>query len=79
MRNLFGSAKSELMPGAKNAVETCLSVRAGESVALIADEVSKPVAASLAAALEQLRRELQLIFAGRFWPSPDARSSRRRC
>ena len=41
------------MPGAKNAVETCLAVRAGECVALIADEVSKPVAASLAAALDQ--------------------------
>jgi aminopeptidase len=53
MRNLFGSAKSELMPGAKNAVQTCLAVRAGECVALIADEVSKPVAASLATALEQ--------------------------
>ncbi len=53
MRNSFDSAKSELMPGAKNAVETCLAVRAGESVALIADEVSKPVAASLAAALDE--------------------------
>src|ERR1700736_1188857 len=53
MRNLFGSAKNELMPGAKNAVETCLAVRAGECVALIADEVSKPVAASLAAALDE--------------------------
>ena len=52
MRNLFGSAKNELMPGAKNAVETCLAVRAGECVALIADEVSKLVAASLAAALD---------------------------
>ena len=52
MGSVFGSAKNELMPGAKNAVETCLSVRAGECVALIADEVSKPVAASLAKALE---------------------------
>ena len=52
MLNLFGSAKNELMPGAKNAVDTCLAVRAGECVALIADEVSKPVAASLAAALD---------------------------
>src|SRR5579885_2923132 len=40
------------MPGAKNAVETCLAVQAGERVALIADEVSRPVAASLAAALQ---------------------------
>src|SRR3982074_3540167 len=41
------------MPGAKNAVETCLAVRAGECVALIADEVSKPVAASPSAALDE--------------------------
>jgi aminopeptidase len=49
----FGPAPAELMPGAKNAVETCLGVRAGERVTLIADEVSKAVAASIAAALEE--------------------------
>ena len=36
------------MPGAKNAVETCLAVKPGEHVALIADEASRAVAASLA-------------------------------
>ena len=40
------------MPGATNAVETCLAVQPGERVALIADAISKPVAASLSAALE---------------------------
>jgi len=40
------------MPGAKNAIETCLSVQPGEHVALIADKASEPVAASLAAALQ---------------------------
>jgi aminopeptidase len=49
----FGPALPELMPGARNAVETCLSVRAGEHVALIADEISRSVAASLAAALDE--------------------------
>lgn len=49
----FGIAPPELMQGAKNAVETCLAVKQGEHVALIADEVSKPVAASLAAALSE--------------------------
>ena len=49
----FGVAPSELMPGAKNAVDVCLGVRPGESVALIADEVSREVAASLEQALEQ--------------------------
>ncbi len=43
----FGTAANELMPGAKNAVEVCLSVRTSERVALIADEVSRDVAASL--------------------------------
>ena len=45
------------MPGARNAVETCLGVRAGEQVALIADEACRTVAASLAAALQE--REAQ--------------------
>ena len=47
----FGAAQPELMPGARNAVETCLNVRPGECVALIADEASCTVAASLEAAL----------------------------
>jgi len=48
----FGPRQTELMPGARNAVETCLAVRPGEHVALIADEASRAVAASIAAALE---------------------------
>jgi aminopeptidase len=40
------------MPGAKNAVETCLNVRPGEHVALIADNASRIVAASIASALD---------------------------
>jgi aminopeptidase len=47
----FGPAVADLMPGAKNAVETCLAVKPGEHVALIADEASRAVAASLSAAL----------------------------
>jgi len=42
-----------LMPGAKNAVEVCLGVRAGEKVVVITDEVSRSVAASLEQALEE--------------------------
>jgi aminopeptidase len=51
----FGTVNPELIPGARNAVETCLAVRRGERVTLIADEVSRAVAASLAYALA--RRE----------------------
>ena len=47
----FGIAPAELMPGAKNAVDVCLGIRPGEHVALIADEVSRSVAASLELAI----------------------------
>ena len=39
------------MPGAQNAVATCLAIQAGERVALIADEASARVAASIERAL----------------------------
>ena len=48
---LFGAVDPELRPGARNAIETCLAVRRGERVALIADEASREVAASLEDAL----------------------------
>src|SRR6202140_5663651 len=70
MRNLFGSAKTELMPGAKNAVETCLAVRAGECVALIAEEGNKPVAASLAAALDHCGAKYNAFLLEAFGPRP---------
>jgi aminopeptidase len=70
MLNSFGNAKSELMPGARNAVETCLSIRAGEHVALIADEVSKPVAASLAAALHDCGANYSSFLLEGFGPRP---------
>jgi len=49
----FGPAQPELLPGARNAIETCLAIQPGERVALIADLSSKAVAASLAAALKE--------------------------
>jgi len=51
---IFGSASSELEPGARNAVEVCLGIQPDERVALIADEASGEVAASLAAALDRV-------------------------
>ena len=41
------------MPGARNAVGTCLAIQSGERVALVADQASAPVAASLASALDE--------------------------
>jgi aminopeptidase len=49
----FGPVRPELLPGARNAVEICLSIQPHERVALIADRPSQAVAASLAEALIQ--------------------------
>jgi leucyl aminopeptidase (aminopeptidase T) len=51
---LFGPPPPELEPGARNAVDVCLSIKTGERVALIADEPSGKVAAAIAAALDRV-------------------------
>src|SRR6266436_6744775 len=66
----FGPRQTELMPGARNAVETCLSVRPGENVALIADEASRAVAASIAAALEDRKALCTALLLEDFGPRP---------
>src|SRR2546427_9943394 len=66
----FGPPQRELMPGARNAVETCLGVRPGEHVALIADEASRAVAASIAAALEDRRAPYTGLLLEDFGPRP---------
>lgn len=48
---VFGPAEDDLLPGARNAVETCLAIQPGERVALVADEASRAVAAALEQAL----------------------------
>jgi aminopeptidase len=50
--SLFGPASPELEAGARNAVQVCLAIRRGEQVALVADEASGQVAASIAAVLD---------------------------
>ena len=59
----FGPPDPALVRGARNAVGTCLSIKAGERVALIADQASGAVAASLEAALaeHQARTDAVLI------------------
>src|SRR5918995_2690014 len=47
----FGPFPDELCPGARNAVEVCLNVQPRERVALIADQASRDVAASIEHAL----------------------------
>lgn len=51
---LFGPAPADLEPGARNAVEICLGMTPDDEVALIADEPSREVAASIAAALDRI-------------------------
>ena len=57
----FGSGVADLLPGAHNAVNTCLAIRAGERVALVADEASRAVAASLEQALRDAGADVQCL------------------
>ena len=66
----FGPPQPELLPGARNAVETCLNIRPGECVALIADETSRTVAASIAAAIEDRRAQYTGLLLESLGPRP---------
>jgi aminopeptidase len=66
----FGAVQPDLMPGARNAVETCLAVQPGEQVALIADKASSAVAASIALALEERRATFKGLLLEDFGPRP---------
>jgi leucyl aminopeptidase (aminopeptidase T) len=57
----FGSGMADLLPGAHNAVNTCLAIRPGERVALVADEASRAVAASLEQALRHAGADGQCL------------------
>jgi hypothetical protein len=57
----FGQPEPDLMPGAENAIGTCLGILSGERVALIADEASANVAASLEQALRQRGAEADCL------------------
>jgi leucyl aminopeptidase (aminopeptidase T) len=49
----FGPVPDELCLGAHNAVDVCLNIQPGERVALVADEASRGVAASIEQALRE--------------------------
>lgn len=67
---LFGNPQPELMPGAKNAVDTCLAVQPHERVALIADKRSAAVAASISEALSQIHAHTTSLLLEDFGPRP---------
>ena len=58
------------MPGAKNAVDVCLDVRPGERVVVVADQVSRSVAASLERALKERNAEFTGLLLEDFGPRP---------
>src|SRR5215470_8333452 len=66
----FGPLQPELMPGARNAVDTCLAVRPEEHVALIADQASSAVAASLAQALRDCKAAFTGLILEELGPRP---------
>src|SRR5258708_7280825 len=78
MKMSFGNAPIELMAGAENAIDVCLGVQPGEHVALIADEISRSVAASLEKALTERGAEFTGLLLEDFGPRPAAASCRAR-
>src|SRR5260370_2464050 len=66
----FGPASPDLLPGARNAVETCLAIKPGEHVVLIADQPSRAVAASLSAAMDNVHAVCTGLLLEDFGPRP---------
>jgi len=58
------------MAGAKNAVEVCLNIQPGEKVAVIADETSRAVAASLEKALKERGADFSGLLLEDYGPRP---------
>src|SRR5580700_2071063 len=68
------TALEELIPGARNAVETCLAIQPGERVTLITDRTSEEVAASLARAIEMRGASCEEFLLEDLAPRPLARA-----
>src|SRR5580693_10774233 len=68
------TALEELIPGARNAVETCLAIQPGERVTLITDRPSEEVAASLARAIEMRGASCEEFLLEDLAPRPLARA-----
>jgi aminopeptidase len=60
----------ELTPGARNAVEVCLRIKASEKVTVITDEATKEIAASIVAELEKLGAPYQAWILEELSPRP---------
>src|SRR5688500_10907174 len=75
-RLAFGADSPELLPGARNAIETCLAITRADRVALVADEASAEVAASLAAALDHTGADWDGVLIERVSGRPMTRAPR---
>ena len=67
---VFGEYSDALTEGAHNAVTVCLAIQPGERVALIADDASAEVAASLAGALDDAGAAAEKVFVERVATRP---------
>jgi leucyl aminopeptidase (aminopeptidase T) len=57
----FGHARPDLLPGARNAVQTCLAIHRDEHVVLIADNASREVGAAIEQALIETESDTRCI------------------
>jgi aminopeptidase len=60
----------DLVPGARNAVQTCLRIRSGERVTLVTDLETEEIAASLAGEARQAGAELDIHVMEDYGPRP---------
>ena len=60
----------EYVSGARNAVRTCLAVQPGEAVTLLTDDATRPVAASLLHALDEVEAETNVLVLEDLAPRP---------
>jgi aminopeptidase len=67
---VFGPSSADLAPGARNAIQVCLAISPQERVALIADEASRQVAASLAEALGEVDARVRSVLIERVATRP---------
>ena len=62
----------DLVPGARNAVRTCLRVQAGERVTLVTDVETEEIGASLAGEARRAGAELDVHVMEDYGPRPKA-------
>src|SRR3954469_24038138 len=60
----------DLIPGARNAVRTCLRVQPGESVAIVTDRETEEIAASLADQVRDADASAEVLVMEDYGPRP---------